>query len=763
MGDEFMNHLWKSRTFRKTFFSYVIILGIPMIIFSILYLYTTIQEEQEKIYASYTRDAYRIAKAVDDKMMELKHLGTRMSNKSWIKKRSIQADIYQNEFDVFKQQEMKEELRNAISESGILSFGVIIYPEKEILLSPWGEYKIEEFSSNVAVLDNRESSQIFFELLDQYHILKILSPITVSIWGEKKEVIPIIQSLEIANEPRSVLILFIDSFYLSSFITRMTGTALHDMEITDKLGNKIYNYQNPLKTKWKDWGNPSYFELDSEVVGWNYFMNYPSTLLPLSIQKILFIIFSGLLAICIGVILSFLFAKISYKPLDLLLKKISDNIKIESETREQGNLWEYKWIEESFQNLAIKNKTLQEKMKAYKKAAKSNILIQLLKGYFQEQQVIQKLQELEVNYTDEIYFSVLVIRFPLIEQGSENNSEALEEEIKKELMILMALEERLSAANINYELAEVTVQDRIFILSSDQNYIEKEEWRNFKAAFQNHLQKHMKFTPDVIYGPVEQGLIGISKSYYIVNEDLQYLEFHKNNILYTEKGLRDDFYYYPTDWEVQLINNLKVGNIDTFVRILDEVKQENIKRELSHTGMMTLLTLIMETILRVIKELNINGSIYVKQFTSKIETGKTEELWNYIYEVGSLICERIQYINTPATVEEGNQILLYVNEHYTSPEMSLKNLSEMFNMSVSKVSKLFKEVTGINFQDYICRMRIEKAKELLRGDSSQLTNIAQQVGYEHTYSFRRAFVRYEGIKPDEYILQFDAISDYNMN
>ncbi|NMA84044.1 MAG: AraC family transcriptional regulator, partial [Epulopiscium sp.] len=125
-----MNHLWKSRTFRKTFFSYVIILGIPMIIFSILYLYTTIQEEQEKIYASYTRDAYRIAKAIDDKMMELKHLGNRISKKGWVKKRAIQADIYQNEFDVFKQQEMKEELRNAISESGILSFGVIIYPEK---------------------------------------------------------------------------------------------------------------------------------------------------------------------------------------------------------------------------------------------------------------------------------------------------------------------------------------------------------------------------------------------------------------------------------------------------------------------------------------------------------------------------------------------------------------------------------------------------------------------------------------------------------
>lgn len=140
-----MKELLKNRTFRKTFLSYTLILGIPIIIFSILFMYTMIQEEQKKIYESYTMDANRIRRTVDDKIMELKDIGDRLSNKTWVRKSLINTDIYKEEFDLFKKQEMKQELQHAIGESGILSFGVIIYPEQKKLLSPWGEYTTEEF------------------------------------------------------------------------------------------------------------------------------------------------------------------------------------------------------------------------------------------------------------------------------------------------------------------------------------------------------------------------------------------------------------------------------------------------------------------------------------------------------------------------------------------------------------------------------------------------------------------------------------------
>jgi YesN/AraC family two-component response regulator len=102
-------------------------------------------------------------------------------------------------------------------------------------------------------------------------------------------------------------------------------------------------------------------------------------------------------------------------------------------------------------------------------------------------------------------------------------------------------------------------------------------------------------------------------------------------------------------------------------------------------------------------------------------------------------------------MEVGSKLLLYVNENYTSADVSLKKLAEMFQMSASSVSKLFKEVTGINFYDYLCRLRMEMAKELLREKKCRIDDIAHRVGYENVYYFKRAFTRYEGIKPDEYV------------
>lgn len=56
----------------------------------------------------------------------------------------------------------------------------------------------------------------------------------------------------------------------------------------------------------------------------------------------------------------------------------------------------------------------------------------------------------------------------------------------------------------------------------------------------------------------------------------------------------------------------------------------------------------------------------------------------------------------------------------------------------------------INFYDYLCRIRMEKAKEYLRTMDAPIAEVARRVGYENELSFKRAFVRYEGIKPREY-------------
>ena len=64
------------------------------------------------------------------------------------------------------------------------------------------------------------------------------------------------------------------------------------------------------------------------------------------------------------------------------------------------------------------------------------------------------------------------------------------------------------------------------------------------------------------------------------------------------------------------------------------------------------------------------------------------------------------------------------------------------------ISKIFKEKTGDSPINYLIRIRLEKAKEMLDSDSTKsIREIAQKVGYEDMYHFSKLFKRHFGISP----------------
>ncbi|MCZ8511090.1 helix-turn-helix domain-containing protein [Paenibacillus filicis] len=94
------------------------------------------------------------------------------------------------------------------------------------------------------------------------------------------------------------------------------------------------------------------------------------------------------------------------------------------------------------------------------------------------------------------------------------------------------------------------------------------------------------------------------------------------------------------------------------------------------------------------------------------------------------------------------EAMLYMQEHYRN-DISLDELAEHCGTNVFMLSRSFKQVTGKNFIDYLTELRMAKAKELLRNSERKINDIAEQVGYQHSY-FNRIFKKYEGITPTRY-------------
>lgn len=97
----------------------------------------------------------------------------------------------------------------------------------------------------------------------------------------------------------------------------------------------------------------------------------------------------------------------------------------------------------------------------------------------------------------------------------------------------------------------------------------------------------------------------------------------------------------------------------------------------------------------------------------------------------------------------------YIQEHQTE-DLSLGQVAKAANTSTFYFCKMFKKVTGLNFTDYVSRVRIEKAKNLLLNPSLRISEIAYEVGFQSLTHFNRVFKKILGQSPTEYREQLPA-------
>jgi YesN/AraC family two-component response regulator len=94
----------------------------------------------------------------------------------------------------------------------------------------------------------------------------------------------------------------------------------------------------------------------------------------------------------------------------------------------------------------------------------------------------------------------------------------------------------------------------------------------------------------------------------------------------------------------------------------------------------------------------------------------------------------------------------YIQENQTE-DLSLGQVAKAINTSTFYFCKMFKKVTGINFTDYLSRIRIEKAKNLLLNPNLRISEIAYAVGFQSLTHFNRVFKKILGQSPTDYRTQ----------
>ena len=101
------------------------------------------------------------------------------------------------------------------------------------------------------------------------------------------------------------------------------------------------------------------------------------------------------------------------------------------------------------------------------------------------------------------------------------------------------------------------------------------------------------------------------------------------------------------------------------------------------------------------------------------------------------------------------QIVAYLEAHIAE-RPTLEKLCNEFSLSKTHLRAIFREHTGVSIMEYIVRLRTDLAKQMIREETRNLTEIAEQLGYSSIHYFSRQFKQTTGMSPSEYLKTVQA-------
>jgi AraC-like DNA-binding protein len=150
---------------------------------------------------------------------------------------------------------------------------------------------------------------------------------------------------------------------------------------------------------------------------------------------------------------------------------------------------------------------------------------------------------------------------------------------------------------------------------------------------------------------------------------------------------------------------------------------------------------VLERLMKAQREFEANRQSYL--------TKASLRLWACAVIVGT-----VGELTAPASPVSNELVVAaqdYLKQHLAEP-IRMPDLIKHIGLCSSRLFQLFKSYTGLTPNDYLLRLRVEKAKQLLADPGPSITDVALESGFSSAQYFSGVFRKYAGQTPREYRL-----------
>lgn len=107
----------------------------------------------------------------------------------------------------------------------------------------------------------------------------------------------------------------------------------------------------------------------------------------------------------------------------------------------------------------------------------------------------------------------------------------------------------------------------------------------------------------------------------------------------------------------------------------------------------------------------------------------------------------------PPAIKKNSTILAEITDYLSENvenKVAFRDVVKKFNLSPSVLKKIFREQVGCGVMDYFTRLKIDRAKEMIREEKYNFTEISERLEFNNSQYFTTVFKRVSGMTPSEY-------------
>lgn len=276
----------------------------------------------------------------------------------------------------------------------------------------------------------------------------------------------------------------------------------------------------------------------------------------------------------------------------------------------------------------------------------------------------------------------------------------------------------------------------------------------------HHVEKYLKFTVTIGIGRSCSSLEQLPDSCRTALAALDYRFLKGKNRVLSIVDLEGtqalSAVPFRHDWDRKLTAAIKTVSGEEALRLIDQSVADLRESRLPIETCLLHMQKIVLALMNIVQELGAEEGAEESDrdwqlWLTEIYRFKTlEEIGDWLKRIaasliGDISCNRSHY--TRMQIVKATE---YIEEHYAEEKLSLQDLCRHVLMSTSHFSLVFKQMTGVTFIEYLTRVRIERAKELLLTTSLKFYEIASKVGYADPNYFSLLFKKHTGKTPREF-------------